>query len=122
MHVYIFYTYYYNISNLFAVQVPGPVESLTAITLSSTSIKVTWQPPIETYGTIEKYHLYYYPDGAVGEKSVEETGFEHTLTGLTTYTLYNFRVVAHNDKGAGESTEDAQARTYSDSKQLTFLR
>ena len=42
----------------------------------------------------------------------------HTLQNLDEFVLYNFYVVAHNENGAGDATEEVMARTFSDGKHL----
>lgn len=37
---------------------PGPVESITATTVTNTSIEVTWEPPLIRNGVISGYSIY----------------------------------------------------------------
>lgn len=43
---------------LYAVQVPGPVENLHAVSTSPTSILITWEPPAYANGPVQGYRLF----------------------------------------------------------------
>ena len=45
---------------------------------------------------------------------IEKSRTSYTLTGLEEYQEYSFRIVANNANGAGVSTEEIVARTFSD--------
>ena len=89
---------------------------MAAYTLSPTSILVSWQAPQSGDGPITKYMLYYYEAGAEAEQNIEVTTTEHELERLQKFTEYTVRVVAYNSNGAGMSTPEVSARTYSDGK------
>ena len=57
------------------MSVPSPARDLQAVTLSSTSIMVTWQPPAQTSGNILHYNLSYYEAGETQEHTIEVSGF-----------------------------------------------
>ncbi|KAL4216343.1 putative aminophospholipid-translocase [Mactra antiquata] len=96
--------------------VPTEPQNVQVIPLSPVSIRVTWEPPLQTKGSLLQYVLFYYVDGAVEEEEVEidSTKTEYTLTDLEEYQMYSFRIVAFNANGAGMSTKEAMARTFSD--------
>ena len=85
-----------------------------AVPLSSTSIKVSWDPPQDEGQTVSKYQLHYYKVGDSKEQELELTETQHKLTDLKKFAEYSFRVVAYNSIGAGVSTDEVVARTYSD--------
>ena len=88
--------------------------NLRAMALSPTSVKVEWDPPAQPNGVITNYKLYSYEVGANKENQVDVSGTVHQLTDLKTHAEYSFRVVAFNANGAGMSTEESVARTFSD--------
>ena len=63
------------------------------------------------------YKLYYYEVGAPEQHDLNtDLTTSYILDGLTGYTEYSFRVLAYNQNGAGVSTDEVIARTYSGSK------
>ena len=99
------------------VHVPGPPEQLMAVPQSPTSILVSWQPPTEPHGDITKYEVLYYQVGnSDGDIQLTTNDLEETITGLNKFTEYSFRIVAHNNNGAGTGTDEVLATTLSDGK------
>ncbi|XP_072028791.1 uncharacterized protein [Amphiura filiformis] len=99
------------------VQVPGSPQNLVALADSATSIYVSWEPPSSTFGDIQNYQLYYADLGtgqATREQEIQVTDTSYTVTGLSPYTRYGFRVEAFNENGPGPSSETIEARTFTD--------
>ncbi|CAL1539674.1 unnamed protein product, partial [Lymnaea stagnalis] len=96
------------------VLVPSPPTNLQATTLSSTSIMVKWDPPLEPKGTVRSYTLISYKVGSKTEDELTLTETTSTLKNLQSFREYSFRVVALNENGPGTSTPEVLARTYSD--------
>ncbi|NP_001164709.1 neogenin [Saccoglossus kowalevskii] len=97
------------------VQAAGPVMNLRAIALSTTVIKVLWDPPTRRNGQIDHYKLYYAELARINsEQDIEVIGLYYTVTRLNKFTDYSFRVVAYNENGPGVSSEEVVTRTYSD--------
>uniref|UniRef100_A0A8C9SIE4 Neogenin 1 n=1 Tax=Scleropages formosus TaxID=113540 RepID=A0A8C9SIE4_SCLFO len=96
------------------VQVPGPAPELQAVSVSPTSVMVSWGKPLTGNGEIQTYKVYYMEKGVDGEQDVDVTGLSYTITGLKKFTNYSFRVVAYNKHGPGVSSEDIAVRTLSD--------
>ncbi|XP_070178153.1 neogenin-like isoform X2 [Littorina saxatilis] len=101
------------------VHVPSPPVNLRAVTVSSTTIALTWGPPADPKGQITHYSLIYYQVGSVGEQEVTVMGTSHTLPDLEVFREFSFRVVAHNHNGPGMSTAEVVGRTYSDTPSAT---
>ncbi|PIK42092.1 neogenin/DCC [Apostichopus japonicus] len=106
-----------------AVQVPEQPQNLEAMTQSSTSVLVTWQPPIDTFGDLEGYRLYYAKQNGLASREEEllVRGTSTVVEGLDPFTNYGFRVIAVNENGPGESTEATQAQTFSASEFLLVI-
>ena len=85
-----------------------------SIPLSSTAIKVKWDPPEGEDQPVTKYQLHYYKVGDKSEQELELTSTSHELNNLKKFSAYSFRVVAFNSNGAGVNTDEVEARTYSD--------
>ncbi|XP_072528376.1 neogenin isoform X8 [Salminus brasiliensis] len=96
------------------VQVPGPAPNLQAVTITPTSVTLTWERPVTGNGEIQTYKVYYSEKGQDLEQDVDVVGLAYTMTGLKKFTEYSFRVVACNKHGPGVSTEDLSIQTLSD--------
>ena len=112
-------------------ETPAATTGVSLITLSSTMLKVIWNPPAD--GTlsggalITKYKIDWDTDSSFG--SVETSGYTHEFSDVTGVTLpyfynipvttqgvsYFVRVSAYNDMGYGPSTKTPTATTPVDS-------
>ena len=75
----------------------GPPTNLTAVSNSSTTVYLTWMPPLESLqnGVITDYRINY---TGKGESELEvRTNQTHLLTGLQKFTRYNISVEAGNE-------------------------
>ena len=94
-------------------------EKLAARNLSSTQIKVWWQPPPRSSwnGELQGYKIFYWPEGkqkeALQEKTVAGAMVNETvLSGLLMYTEYCMVILAFNAAGNGpNTTTPIKART-----------
>ncbi|GAA6109188.1 neogenin isoform X1 [Tachysurus ichikawai] len=96
------------------VQVPGPAPNLQAVSITSSTVTLTWERPLTGNGEIQTYKLYYSEKGKDVEQDTDVLGLSYTMTGLKKFTLYSFRVVAYNKHGPGVSTDDLMVHTLSD--------
>uniref|UniRef100_W5LIV1 Neogenin 1 n=1 Tax=Astyanax mexicanus TaxID=7994 RepID=W5LIV1_ASTMX len=97
------------------VQVPGPAPNLQAVTVTPTSVTLSWERPVTGNGEIQTYKVYYSEKGQdSSEQDIDVVGLTYTMTGLKKFTEYSFRVVACNKHGPGVSTEDLAVQTLSD--------
>ncbi|XP_075683286.1 receptor-type tyrosine-protein phosphatase delta isoform X37 [Rhinoderma darwinii] len=84
--------------------------------MSSTSVQITWQPPIlsERNGVITKYTLLYrdinYPYNPF-EVPIVPADTTVTLTALKPDTFYDVKIRAHTSKGPGPFSPSVQFRT-----------
>jgi len=53
-------------------------------------------------------------DHVMFQVQVDSSKTEYTFTGLQEFMMYTFRVVANNTNGAGVSSPEVSARTFSD--------
>lgn len=67
--------------------------------LSSSSIEVVWQHPLETNGEITEYTLTLFGPG--GSNSTHTPTNSFILTNLLPYTAYNLSITAATRKGSG---------------------
>ena len=79
---------------------PLPPSDLTAASLSHDSATVQWRVPVRVYGP-EWYRVMYGPSPSNLSKianvsNITDTMFSVRLTGLTTLTMYYYRVEAIN--------------------------
>ncbi|TSK13442.1 Neogenin [Bagarius yarrelli] len=96
------------------VQVPGPAPNLQAVSITSTTVTLTWERPLTGNGEIQSYKMYYSEKGKGVEQDMDVVGLSYTMTGLKKFTEYSFRVVAYNKHGPGVSTDDLMVHTLSD--------
>uniref|UniRef100_A0A3B3WHZ6 Uncharacterized protein n=1 Tax=Poecilia mexicana TaxID=48701 RepID=A0A3B3WHZ6_9TELE len=79
----------------------SPPLLLSTRNLSSSSIAVVWQRPLEANGEITEYTLTLSGPGGTNTTQVPDTSV--ILTKLASFTAYNLTIVASTRKGAGPS-------------------
>ncbi|XP_077591289.1 phosphatidylinositol phosphatase PTPRQ [Stigmatopora nigra] len=80
--------------------VPSSAPMLvSAVNLSSSSIAVAWQRPLESNGEITEYTLML--SGPGGSNTTHTPNSSFTLTNLQPYTSYNLSITAATRKGSG---------------------
>ena len=85
------------------------MASVSASPASTTSVHLSWTPPLAPNGVLTSYHIEYQSatgsgisdDGEV-DLSVSTTSY--TVTGLEENTLYHFIVSAETSAGRGEGS------------------
>ncbi|XP_070392553.1 cell adhesion molecule Dscam1-like [Dermacentor albipictus] len=98
----------------------GPPLNVQATPVSSTTLKVTWQPPKKEYqnGLLKGYYVGYKKHGSSDTyvyKTVDTTGSvkeEALLTSLQRSTKYTVLVQAFNEKGTGPPCEEIHLETF----------
>jgi len=85
---------------------PGQVTGLTAVSANSTSVAVSWSAPS---GAAIYYVEYKLDTDSTWTRAGTPTGTSLTVTGLTTGSLYDFRVTAVNSAGPGTASTTATA-------------
>ena len=89
----------YLLCNRFSL-VPSSAPLLVSTrNLSSSSIAIVWQRPLEANGEITEYTLTVFGPGGSSTTHTPNTSF--TLTNLLPYTAYNLTVTAATRKGSG---------------------
>ena len=99
----------------------GPPQDVQALTLSSTSIRVVWKPPVESErnGLIVNYIVTYYTDQ--DQKKVVNTTDNSTaweVNDLESYTRYYFIVQSENTIDVGPASEPVSNATFEDSEYM----
>ena len=97
----------------------GPPTNVTATSLSSTSIKLTWMPPPlhNQNGIIREYIIHYYVS-ETRESVVKQSPDNYTstiITDLQPYYTYSFKVAAVT-VGAGPLSTEFTIRTLESGK------
>ncbi|XP_022790788.1 protein sidekick-2-like, partial [Stylophora pistillata] len=97
-----------------------PPTNLTALTTSSTSINVTWQPipPDHAHGIILTYHVKYWrrdkPDDSALIATINSEELQVELKGLGKYKEYCIKVAGSTVAGFGNYSEPVFVRTRQD--------
>jgi hypothetical protein len=93
---------------------PGAPGAISAQAVSSTSIMVSWRPPLEG-GPAEGYNIDYKPDWMISLWTLAGTNPADELTFTVTHLLcghsYNFRVSAFNAGGEGSHSSTVTRST-----------
>lgn len=92
--------------------VAGPPQSLQGAALSFQEIYLKWDPPLTSNGIISKYRVYF-AEGDNGEdQTADTTTTELMLTQLRAYCEYTISVVAFNENGLGNPSQEILVKTF----------
>ncbi|XP_053132295.1 protein sidekick-1 isoform X6 [Hemicordylus capensis] len=83
---------------------PGAVGHLSFMEILDTSLKVSWQEPVEKNGIITGYQIsweVYSRNESRLARTLANTTLEYKITGLSSLTTYTIEVAAMTAKGAG---------------------
>jgi len=97
----------------------GPPLNVRALTMSSTSIFVEWNPPseLDRNGIITHYIVNYSSPDSESSINTTDNATQILVTNLTKYTNYSFTVWAVNKIGVGPpSVDDVRNTTSEDGK------
>ena len=87
----------------------SPPQNIMITSTDPASLKVSWQPPIETSHNIPitGYVIQYIKDGTqdIIKHIKNNNGTTHTISGLVACTKYSVKVAAVNDDGTGPFSE-----------------
>lgn len=102
---------------------PGPPTNVVALPHSSSSIIISWSPPLGNY-SIRAYTVHYQKLGKVNNKEVQDVIDKDThswiVPRLSAFTNYSLYVKAYT-KVIGKTSEVIVQRTHQDSKSISFL-
>ncbi|XP_063985766.1 neogenin isoform X2 [Diachasmimorpha longicaudata] len=96
--------------------VPSAPRNLSVVIVKSRFVTLRWEEPENTNGDALTYNLYYKQEGAQRER-VLSTGHKQldaVIRSLQPGVTYEFRVVAHNLRGAGASSDTLKVTTHSE--------
>lgn len=95
---------------------PSKPENLQATVKSSTSILLSWKPPLNPNGKITKYTVKYGVNQQRLSNSVQTTGTvqQILITNLNEYTMYYFLVYGQTTQMTGQSSQIVSAKTFED--------
>ena len=97
------------------MDVPGPVSNFRVYPLSTSEIKIEWDPPQYASGSIRTYRISYHEAGSTAApQDVDTEKRQYILSSLRPFTEYIVTVVAFNENGPGTNTAEVPAKTYSD--------
>jgi neogenin len=93
--------------------IAGPPENFRGAAFSHDEIFLQWDPPRESNGPIVKYRVYF-AEGENGEdQTADTTSNEFMLTQLRAYCEYAISVVAFNQNGMGNPSQEILVKTFS---------
>ena len=100
--------------------VPGsPPQSITIVSIDPASLKVSWEPPMESHNVpITGYVIQYVKDGTQEMiKDIKDiSGTTHTISGLVACAEYSVKVAAMNDDSIGPFSESVVGISGEDSE------
>lgn len=88
-----------------------PPLDLQATAVNHTSININWKVPLQTYGNITKYRIYYSEDEGA-ELYTDSHTVEAQLSELRPFTEYTISVVPFNQNGMGEPSNELIVKTH----------
>ncbi|KAK0175713.1 hypothetical protein PV327_009442 [Microctonus hyperodae] len=96
--------------------VPSAPRNFSAAIVKSRFVTLRWQEPENTNGESLTYFLYYKQEGSQRERVVNTAHkqLEVVVRGLQPGVAYQFRVVAHNARGAGITSDILRVTTHSE--------
>ena len=96
----------------------APPQNLTINVLSSTSVQLSWEPPIQTThnGILRTYHILVVNNNS--DILVDSSVTTHNISNLTPFTRYSFQIRAENNAGVGPYSEAVNATTLEDGEPL----
>ncbi|XP_044002632.1 neogenin isoform X2 [Aphidius gifuensis] len=96
--------------------VPSAPRNLSVVITKTRFITLRWQEPENGNDDSLTYYLYYKQEGSQRERVVNTAHkqLEVMVSGLQPGVTYQFRVVAHNSRGAGMSSEILRETTLSE--------
>ena len=112
-----FLNFSYSLSlSLFFLAPAGFPQNLTALTLTSTAISISWNKVLvdETNGIITQYNVTAVPDESfadVAEILVNNSTFSVVFNGLEEFIVYWFTISARTVVGFGPTSPEVSART-----------
>jgi titin len=106
-----------------SVVVPGAPTSFTATSAGPTQINLSWSPPSNTGGAAITGYKIEVKKGAGSYETLvsntQSTGTSFSHTGLTTGTIYYYRVYAINSAGVGPASDSSATPKETTSPALT---
>ncbi|XP_062868629.1 protein sidekick-1 isoform X2 [Trichomycterus rosablanca] len=84
--------------------IPGPVGHLSFTEILDTSLRVSWEEPVEKNGIITGYFVSWEAQGQKEsrvERTMPNSTLEYKVTGLTSLTTYTLEVAAMTGAGVG---------------------
>ncbi|XP_072173915.1 uncharacterized protein [Diadema setosum] len=83
---------------------------------TSTSVSVSWQPPLHSNGDIKRYILYYAPEGTTDNEDwrfqyVDGESLTTVLHDMMPNTVYTFHILAENKVGTGPVSAEVLHKT-----------
>jgi neogenin len=103
---------YLEVSTLHEENVAGTPENFQVAALSDHEIYLKWDPPTVENG-VTRYRIFFAEGENGDDQSADTTSTEFMLTQLRPYCEYAISVVAINQNGIGNPTEEKLIKTFS---------
>ena len=78
-----------------------PPSNFSGLTLNSTSIILTWGPPVQPNGIVTEYHLQCSAGNKILATNLSGSVHTHVFRGLQPYTNHMCEITARNGEGEG---------------------
>ena len=86
------------------ILVPGAPTDFTAVTISSTVVKLSWNVPDVTNGNLTSYTILYAGNDDTSTIILDIDTFSYSFTGLDEDYFYLFTIYANTSAGAGPNS------------------
>ena len=99
----------------------GPPLNVAVTDITSTSMTVSWDPPVEPNGKIVGYEVIYYEKDNQERKflNVPEQGY--TIKNLKPFRIYRISVACKSSGGIGRHSVEIENQTLPDGESLTCI-
>ena len=99
----------------------GPPLNIAVTGITSTSVTVSWDPPIEPNGKIMGYKVKYHEKDISGTKILDAPGQGYTIENLKPFRIYRISVACKSSGGIGRYSDEIENQTLPDGESLTFI-
>ena len=99
----------------------GPPLNVAVTDITSTSMTVSWDPPVEPNGKIVGYEVIYYEKDNQVTNITNVPGQRYTIEKLKPFRIYRISVACKSSGGIGRHSVEIENQTLPDGESLTCI-